>query len=350
MPLRHGAARSVHDAAGNMPNTSVLTALVEAHQMCGDFVSLENSLLSQQSISSGSCTRSFERQTAELTSFGAAPLRIPCWWAWLDSGMVSTLLFAVSNVVYLVAIPLGDSQAKGEQVKASWLNLVGALLMVSESLIDLVWSLKSWFTNRMIGRRVEVLQAVMPNAIDSHKSLLRSIKGCTLRLDGVHWDFWTALFFLIASLLALMQSFLDPNIVGDSSWLYTLTAVLDMSNADLSSLCGEASAWLFLLDAMLCLMGRYSYNRQVAPTERLVIVKLWLARGMFMVDWPVWGDVMFAIGAASGVWDAYDGTSNLWLPWIENVLWLCDSLFYFLGCLPTLRGMLKNGNQHTPDS
>lgn len=254
-------------------------------------------------------------------------------WALLDSGLASTSLFVVAMVLYLVAIPLESlpdaytQSPNGMSLSQLWFG--GALLFVLESSMDFSLNLRS---------RLTTGAAEPATTTGGDAGSEDAEERCAPWLDKLDWDVWAAFFFLVPSLITLTSSLLDPNIV---MWEpVNVFRSAGYSNDEFTDLCAKTSAALFILDALIGLMGRYSFRRQIPSAERLILCKIWLVKGFFEIDWLAWGDLLFGIGAVIGLWQAFDD-GNVPLKWATNVLWLVDGLFYVLGCMPKFRSMLK---------
>lgn len=249
-------------------------------------------------------------------------------------------------VVYVVAIPLQNSDEEADWQLCSQLWLVGALLFVVESLMDLIWAAKRWLAEAKLA-----LEKVTYGAIPRFTSHDMAVplaeveddegqpRQCVPWLDRIHWDFHAALWFLIPSVFYTVSSLLDPYVVV-WSWLNLLRGA-GMSDDDYSVLCSDIAACIYIFDGLIGLIGRYSEVRQTPPDEQLFIVKIWAAKGFFQVDWAAWGDICFFIGAVLGVAQQFL-LDIVWLNWVVQLLWLADAMFYMLACFPTMRTMTKN--------
>lgn len=68
----------------------------------------------------------------------------PCWWAPVDSGLLGSSIFFFAMILYIWAIPLGQSEKTSDLELASFLWFIAALLFLFESFVDLVWGVKRW--------------------------------------------------------------------------------------------------------------------------------------------------------------------------------------------------------------
>jgi len=357
MPLLSGAMRSLSEASGTPPHTSVLSMVNESFRSrrslgFSDRPSLGRfgfrpSDLSAARLSTDSPPLAPPSEDV-VTPIEEAPERATCMVSLLDSGFLSSSLFAIAMIMYLWVIPINLSPVatKDDYILESWVWLWAAVLFVLESLIDLVWSSYRWITESRLSQDRQAMaennESWMLPPTNSQQNLLDQPCPC---LDKVHWDVWAALWFLIPSLLYLLEAFFDPNICNPVlSWLN----VFNMNDADFVALCGKTAASLFVFDAVLGLIGRYCYRRQVRPSDRLLLVQVWHARGFFHIDWPAWGDLMFFLGAVFGVWAEWNADFGLhdkeWLQWLTYILWFIDAVFYLFGSFPVAKSLLKGNN------
>merc|ERR1740138_1362902 len=104
----------------------------------------------------------------------------------------------------------------------------------------------------------------------------------------------------------------------------------------------KIAASIFVVNSVVGLVGRYSYIRTTPREDQLVKVCVWTARGFFEVDWGLWGDIFFLVGAIVGVFQQFKSYSEP-LDWLVEWLWTLDALFYMIACWPTMRSMMKVG-------
>lgn len=295
-------------------------------------------------------------------------LYIPWLWAWLDSGMISTSLFVIAMIIYMLAVAPGndpyDAWGDSSYDSACWLWLVGALLFTTESLMDMAFAVKRWIAGDNLIRDKEAA-ADQTNEADGRVSRPRTsaatagtgggwmVTRARLSygsnpdqlnlpfpwLDEVHWDFWAAFWFFIPSLLTLQECFLDEySPIKVWPWLNIFKSSMD--DATYSVQLDNASAILYVFDALIGLVGRYSYVRTTAPADRLFIFTVWKVENVWQVDWAAWGDILFLVGAATGVVCSYD-VGIIWLQYVSYSLWLFNGVVYLIACYPTLRSMMK---------
>ena len=98
----------------------------------------------------------------------------------------------------------------GRWQACSWLNLWGAMLFVLESALDTGWSCTTSSMLAAAGGDAQPRGSVhlsgnrhaqQQQLLDADEELVASA-SCSL-LDRVHWDFWAALIFLVASMFYL---------------------------------------------------------------------------------------------------------------------------------------------------
>lgn len=296
----------------------------------------------------------------------------PCWWAWMDSGFASSSLFFIGMVLYLWAVPLLYQDPY--PALCSWLYLFGAIFFVVESSMDLGWSGKRWLAESALKKDKAKLASTdgasgrasegsrqpresensnnpprqpreSENSYDVPRHLSTEAGGFSQRdqcfpwLDEVHWDFWAALFFLIPSFISFYESFLDAYIVV---WPVLNWRRNTMDDVDFCAMIEKWSAAIYIFDAAIALMGRYSYRRTTPVDERLKMLCVWQAKNIFELDWAAWGDFLFLAGAVIGLVQNYE-TDIEWFNYFTNVTWLVDALFYMLASLPTLRSAMSKG-------
>lgn len=271
----------------------------------------------------------------------------PLWWALIDSGLLSTSLFLLAMVFYLWAIPEPEGHFQSN------LFLVGALLFVAESGMDLFWAIKRWRVEIVLARDKKELQELAP-MLDREDgpgsaALLAKLNDASIApkeycmpwLDDIHWDVWAALFFFIPAMLYLLSSFLDPNLIV-LHWLNVMS-FRGMSDQDFSTLVCQIAAWMFVFDATLGVIGKITYVRTEEPEDRLILYEVWRLRSFFELDWAAWGDAVFLIGSFVAVYQQYDDVSVA-LDWVSQGLWALDALFYVISCIPGFVSMLRTGS------
>lgn len=371
MPYIHGASRSLSDAKGVTPPASILSLASESRQ-----VRLSLGASGQRPSWGGLSRPSWSRQsrpsrlsrpsTPARPSDGAQPIvaedepieedeagPVPCWWAWMDSGMASSSLFFVGMVAYLWAVPLYYSEEEKDWKLMSWLYLVGATLFVVESLMDLAWGGKRWLAESALSKDKAKLASIQGSgqpreSENSNNAPLQPRESensegfsardqCLPWLDKVHWDFWAALFFLIPSFISFYESFLDPYIV-----VWPVLNWTSMENWEFCEMIEKWSASIYIFDAAIALMGRYSYRRTTPVDDRLKMLYVWEAKSLFHLDWAAWGDFLFLFGAVVGLVDLYE-TEIVWFYYFTDVTWLVDALFYMIASFPILRSAMKKG-------
>jgi hypothetical protein len=160
--------------------------------------------------------------------------------------------------------------------------------------------------------------------------------------DNIAWDLWGALIFMIASIFYLIASLIDKNAVNPP-WTWLIIGYKDRNSIwPYSELCSKIAACIFVVNSIVGLVGRYSYIRTTPVKDQLVKVYLWTASGFFEIDWALWGDVFFFIGAVVGVYQQFK-TYTEPLDWLVESLWTLDALFYMIACWPTMSSMMKAG-------
>merc|ERR1719329_1411431 len=158
--------------------------------------------------------------------------------------------------------------------------------------------------------------------------------------DNIAWDLWGALIFMVASFFYLFASLVDKNAVNPP-WTFLIPGYKDRTDIwPYSENCSKIAAVMFVVNSIVGLMGRYSYIRTTPREDRLVMVQMWTARGFFEIDWALWGDIFFFIGAVVGVYQQF-ATYNEALDWLVESLWTLDAVFYIFACVPTMMSMMK---------
>lgn len=157
--------------------------------------------------------------------------------------------------------------------------------------------------------------------------------------DNVPWDLCAALLFLTGSVFYLVASLVDKNAVNPPwSWLI----IGDFTEPQYGTLCSKIGACIFVANSVVGLAGRYSYIRTTPREDQLVKVCVWTARSFFEVDWALWGDMLFLIGAIVGVYQQFNDYTEP-LDWVVESLWTADAVFYMIACWPTMRSMMMVG-------
>lgn len=281
----------------------------------------------------------------------------PLWMAPVDSGVLTSLIFFVAMCLCLWSIPLGEQPGFKYRLSLH-VTIWYSVLFVVESAIDLGFGAYRWRVEaKMEADQVQLAAvAAYPQAPQvSAQSYGAREQALTelfpdksygrIWLDKVHWDVWASLVFLVASLFYLISAVFD---VGGWAWMDIFHS-MGLNDEQFSSICSQIGAWLFVLDSFLCLAGRYTYRRTIAPRERLIIFRVWKLRGFFQVDWAAWGDMFFFAGAVASIICQYDESSEA-LSWFSEILWTFDALFYLFGCLPTFVGAISDSMQGGGDT
>jgi len=160
--------------------------------------------------------------------------------------------------------------------------------------------------------------------------------------DNVPWDLYGALLFLIGSIFYLVSSLIDKNCVNPA-WTWLIIGYSGRQSIwPYSELCSKIGAVIFIVNAIVGLVGRYSYTRTTPVKDQLVKVCFWTANGFFEIDWALWGDIFFFVGGVVGVYQQFATYSEA-LDWLTEGLWTLDALFYMIACWPTMSSMMKAG-------
>jgi len=354
MPLRHGASRSRSEAGGETPRLSMASLMASERQVR---MTIGLGGQSEQKASTN------EEGRESLISDAAAP----CWWALLDSGMLSTAMFFIAMLMYLAAIPpyncvideatynyyyryyASSNSCVPSYHWSSWLFLIAALLFVIESAMDAIWGLKRIFVQRSLQRAqkelgitatgrpsASTLRSGRPSGGESEDDIRYTA------FDNVPWDLFAALLFMTGSIFYLVASLIDKNAVNPP-WTWLIIGYEGRQSIwPYSELCSKIAASIFVVNSIVGLVGRYSYIRTTPVKDQLVKVFLWTANGFFDIDWALWGDMFFFIGAVVGAYQQF-ATYSEPLDWLVESLWTLDALFYMIACWPTMRSMMKAG-------
>jgi len=289
----------------------------------------------------------------------------PCWWALIDSGMLSTSIFFVAMLLYLAAIPPYNCVHEPETYYykyryysdynscvpsyhwSSGLFLIAALLFVLESGMDVIWGVKRIFVQRSLQSaqkelgitatgRPSISTSGRPSGAESEDEIQYTA------FDNVPWDLYGALLFLIGSIFYLVSSLIDKNCVNPA-WTWLIIGYSGRQSIwPYSELCSKIGAVIFIVNAIVGLVGRYSYTRTTPVKDQLVKVCFWTAKGFFEIDWALWGDIFFFVGGVVGVYQQFATYSEA-LDWLTEGLWTLDALFYMIACWPTMSSMMKAG-------
>lgn len=280
----------------------------------------------------------------------------PLWMAPVDSGVLTSSIFLVAMCLCLSSIPLGEQPPTSHEYRLSLhIGVWYSALFLVESAIDLSFGAYRWWVEAKLERDQARLAGEMV-AVASPGGALSPLQAPTgsygareqaltelfpdksygrIWLDKVHWDIWASLVFLVASFFYLISAVFA---VGGWRWM-DIFHNMGVKDSEFSSVCSQLGAWLFLFDSFLCLAGRYTYRRTIAPRERLIIFRLWKLRGFFQVDWAAWGDMFFFVGAVASITEEYHEIEPL--NWLSEILWTFDALFYLCACLPSLVGSVQ---------
>lgn len=354
MPLRHGASRSRSEAGGETPRLSMASLMASERQV-------------RMTIGLGGHSEQKASTNEESRETFIGDSHAPCWWALIDSGMLSTGIFFIAMVLYLCAIPPYNCIPDPETYyyryryytdsnscvptyhRSSWLYLIAAILFVVESGMDAIWGVKRIIAQRSLqsaqkelgitatGRpSASTLQSGRPSGAESEDDIQYTA------FDNVPWDLYAALIFMTGSIFYLVASLIDKNVVNPP-WTWLIIGYSDRSSiAPYSVLMSKIAASIFVFNSVVGLVGRYSYVRTTPREDQLVKVCVWTARGFFEVDWALWGDVLFFIGAIVGVYQQFNVYTEP-LDWVVESLWALDAVFYMIACLPTMMSMMRAG-------
>lgn len=244
----------------------------------------------------------------------------PFWWEFIDSGLCTTMIFFIAMLLCLWCIPLGSGNA--DEVALSYRVTVWySVLFVVESAIDVAWGTYRWVLELRIEQDRRLLDTLSELFPTSYRAPW---------LDKLHWDVWAAVGFLIGSLFYLAAAYFDEG----ATWAWMdVVRYCGLSDDEISSVCDQAGAWIFFFDSLICIAGRWSYRRTIAPKDRLILVQVWRLRGFFQLDWAAWGDGFYVVGAIASIFAQYNPDSNF-LNWASELLWTFDSISYLFACLP----------------
>lgn len=307
-----------------------------------------------------------------------------------DSSFLGDCVFLIAMVVYTVSLPFSFSADSGDQAVASWLWLWGAILFLGESLLDSARAASRWYlevkekvitktssvsepatclslntalthlesresqitsslsasSSTMLAAPLAAVTARMhehaspsqPDALGQHTT--GSTTYCPW-LDTVHWDTWAAVWFVIPSILYLWENFLDPNVV-ELSW----TNPTHLSDYGFECAIDSIAVYMFIFDAVLCLVGRYSINRTIDTAKILWRLRLWNAASFLELDWRLYGDLLYLVGACfqvpllSSLFPFSDvllpSSNSRSLNYFTSVLWILDAVCYMIGDIPEM--------------
>jgi len=222
-------------------------------------------------------------------------------------------------LVYIAA----KAAESGFEKVASWLNLLGGVLFTVEALIDTAWTAWSGFAEK----------PALSFTRRRSQSLRMGQLSSNTCWDTVNWELWSSVFFLIPSLLYLVEALADPNIKGIPMYQKLVLQGFDM---------GVFAKWLdwgaviiFIVDGLLRLICRWRIRVNTAPSERLVLLHVCAADDFLHIDWITWGDVLFLAGSLLGLFDEL--YKSALLSWTSLGLWTMDAILYLIGCIPLLQ-------------
>lgn len=149
--------------------------------------------------------------------------------------------------------------------------------------------------------------------------------------DRIAWDLWSAVFFLIASLLFLAQWLIDPDTIY---WplLVELLVELKFSKEQFVKRTRLWSAYLYIFDALINITGWYSVSR--------------CQKQFICADWLLWGEVSFLIGSVVNVYSEYDTRREVGM--IGNVIWTFDGFLYVIASSRALKESRKLAKPSVP--
>jgi len=250
----------------------------------------------------------FDSDSSDSSEEGGLPLKRPDRFSLhklLESGMLSAVIFLGGMLCYNVAVPVSQV---GYDVWCSWLYFWGAVMFIVESIVESVYCMK--FPAERLTQKRDVI-------------------GLGDRFRAVNWELWSAIFFLIPSILYLAEELVNPNIVGaHPAALLRKVGIDDSAFIDVCDLCAE---WLFVVDALLRYCARWCIDSESDASDRLIRFRVWSASGFHAIDWMFWGDIMFVVGAVFGVFIKY--YSTLALDAISSGLWTLDAVLYLIAAV-----------------
>lgn len=353
MPLRHGASRSRSEAGGEKSRMSMQSLMASERH-----VRMTITLAGRSEQKASANNDNQESLSSEAPA--------PCWWALIDSGMLSTGIFFIAMILYLASIPpyncIHDPETYYYSYRyysdhnscvpsyhvSSWLYLVAAALFILEAGMDVMWGLKRMVVQSSLQKAQKEL-GIPATGRPSAASTLAGRSSAQAPFitedseipltayDTVPWDLFAAILFVIGSVFYLVSSLIDKNCVNPP-WTWLIIGSDD--KAAYSVLVCKIAAVIFIFDSIVGLMGRVSYFRTTPPEDRLVVLALWKAKGFFEIDFGLWGDLLFFAGAIVGAYQQFNTYSEP-LDWLVESLWTLDAFFYMLACWPTMKSMMK---------
>eukprot|EP00747_Dinoflagellata_sp_TGD_P194920 gnl/TRDRNA2_/TRDRNA2_62923_c0_seq1.p1 gnl/TRDRNA2_/TRDRNA2_62923_c0~~gnl/TRDRNA2_/TRDRNA2_62923_c0_seq1.p1 ORF type:complete len:337 (-),score=12.12 gnl/TRDRNA2_/TRDRNA2_62923_c0_seq1:641-1651(-) len=266
----------------------------------------------------------------------------PCWCLiFFETGLASGVTFLVAMLVYDAAIFARDMSP----IACSWLYFCGALLFILESIIDMFWIS---YIQRARRYGHEPIASIRQGA-DAGRAMLEigsdTSSCCTETgasplpdrwLDRINYDLWAAVFFFLPSVCTLFQALVDANVVGSRTCNFLAWA--SVSDYRFSVLCGLASQSLYVADGLICLVGRWRLIKNTPLDQRLTLFSFRKTESFAHLDWALWGDMFFLIGAifdSCEIWSssriaiAMSDISDLW--------WTLDALLYIMAGITQCR-------------
>jgi len=146
----------------------------------------------------------------------------------------------------------------------------------------------------------------------------------------IRWNLWSAVFFLIPSLLYIAQSLISPYTMYCPS-LVKLLAEWRVSEDDYTYVTNAWAAWLFVIDSLINVMAWWSF---------IQIQGEWT-----FADWNLWADITFIVSAVFQVFSIYDVRTVFGI--ISNFLWTFNAILYVIGsslALQESRKLTKENN------
>jgi len=243
------------------------------------------------------------------------------WWiSFLASGVASSLGFLMAMLLYSAAVPINQL---GSPVLCSWLYFWGAVFFVMDSFVDFIGQGLAGVTDSRKCVLSDEPEAPQPSS---------SVASC---FHGVDWEFWSIVFFLVPSIAYLLESLLDPNVVG-----HELVGALNASVIDTVSFataCDWTAALLFVLDACLRLVAHWHFHAFTPSEEKDQL--MYRACGM-TIDVVGWADMVFLLGALVDVYGKL--WKSLLVSTLSSGLWTVDALLYIIGSWPLMKTMLHD--------
>mmetsp|Transcript_11007 Transcript_11007/g.18197 ORF Transcript_11007/g.18197 Transcript_11007/m.18197 type:complete len:319 (-) Transcript_11007:163-1119(-) len=228
-----------------------------------------------------------------------------------DSGLLSAILFLLAMIAYDVA-----KKATGRL--KSWLNLVGAVLFCLEALIDIIWSIRARHLRVEVSDMRTTLQSNLVRSTEPSPTV-RQVSTLTdgfntppHPLDRIDWDLWTAVFFCLPSLCAILACMADPNIAR-------------IESASIANIWNWSATLLYVVDGLLGLCGRWRERVRLGK-DAPPICGNWR-----LIDYLAWGDTMFLVGSLCDLYDQIHNSRVVSL--VSYILWTFDALLYIMGSL-----------------